>query len=108
MKAIVRNVLLACLISTFALFGALGRRPVKQYAGSVTVVKQTEAAKAESTKETLTCLSVAFLAWALCFWRCSVLNRRLDAEREYQRRFSEYMRSNLYNNRSYGCNSNCR
>jgi hypothetical protein len=89
MKAIVRNILLACLISTFAFFGAVGRKHTKQ--------KMTAAQAAEARKETLTCLSVAFLACGLCAWRCSVLNRRLNEEREYQRRFNEYMRSSAFN-----------
>src|ERR1700722_3334937 len=96
MKAIVRNVLLACLISTFAFFGAVGRRHVNQPAGSITVVKLSPAQAAESRKETLTCLGVAFLAWVLCFWRCGVINRRLNEEREYQRRFNEYMRNSAF------------
>lgn len=85
MKAIVRNILLACLISMFCFFGAVGRTHPKD--------KMTLAQKAEARKETLTCLSVAFLACGLCFWRCSVLNRRINEEREYQRRFNDYMRS---------------
>jgi hypothetical protein len=97
MKAIVRNILLACLISTFALFGAVGRKQSKQTVASASVVKQSPVFMTESRKETLTCLSVAFLAWGLCFWRCSVLNRRINEEREYQRRFSEYMRSSSFN-----------
>ncbi|MBB6107849.1 hypothetical protein SAMN05421821_101239 [Mucilaginibacter lappiensis] len=89
MKAIVRNILLACLIISFAFFGAIGRKNTKQ--------KMTQAAKAEAQKETLTCLSVAFIACGLCAWRCVVLNRRLNEEREYQRRFNEYMRSSAFN-----------
>ncbi|MFA6083383.1 hypothetical protein [Mucilaginibacter sp.] len=89
MKAIVRNILLACLISMFCFFGAVGRKHPKE--------KMTPAQKAEARKETLTCLSVAFLACGLCAWRCSVLNRRLNEEREYQRRFNEYMRSSAFN-----------
>ena len=97
MKAIVRNVLLACLISTFAFFGAVGRRQhVKKVANTIIVVKPTPAQIAESRKETLTCLGVAFLAWVLCFWRCGVINRRLNAEREYQQRFNEYMRNSAF------------
>jgi hypothetical protein len=97
MKAIVRNVLLACLISTFAFFGAVGRRQhVKKIGNTIMVVKPTVAQNAESRKETLTCLSVAFLAWVLCFWRCGVINRRLNAEREYQQRFNEYMRNSAF------------
>ena len=95
MKAIVRNVLLACLISTFALFGALGRKHSKQALTAMTVQQQASIS-AESRKETLTCLTVAFLAWSLCIWRCSVLNRRLNEEREYQRRFNEYMRNSSF------------
>lgn len=95
MKAIVRNFLLACLISTFALFGALGRKHSKQALASMTVAQQATIA-AESRKETLTCLTVAFLAWSLCIWRCSVLNRKINAERGYQRRFNEYMRNSAF------------
>jgi hypothetical protein len=87
MKAIVRNILLACLITTFAFFGAVGRKHTKR----------TPAQKIEARKETLTCLSVAFLACGLCAWRCSVLNRRLNEDREYQRRFNEYMRNSAFN-----------
>ena len=96
MKAIVRNVLLACLISTFAFFGALGGRPAKPAGDHITVVKPSPAVEAERHKETLTCLGVAFLAWILCFWRCGVISRRLNEERQYQQRFNEYMRNNAY------------
>jgi len=97
MKAIIRNVLLTCLISTFAFFGAIGRRQhVKKIGNTIVVVKPTAAHDAESRKETLTCLSVAFLAWVLCFWRCGVINRRLMEEREYQERFNEYMRNSAF------------
>jgi hypothetical protein len=88
MKAIVRNILLACLISTFAFFGAVGRKHTK--------AQMTPAQQAESRKETLTCLSVAFLACGLCFWRCAVINKRLNEEREYEQRFNEYMRNSAF------------
>jgi hypothetical protein len=96
MKAIVRNVLLACLISTFALFGAVGRKHSKKELAAMPVGQQTAIA-AESRKETLTCLGVALSAWTLCLWRCSVLNRRINEEREYKRRFNDYMRSSSFN-----------
>jgi len=96
MKAIVRNVLLACLISTFALFGALGQKHSKKQLALLPASRQA-AITAESGKETLTCLAVAFVAWGLCFWRCSVLNRRINDEREYQRSFNEYMRTSSFN-----------
>jgi uncharacterized membrane protein len=89
MKAIVRNILLACLISMFAFFGAVGRKHSK--------TQMSPAQQAEARKETLTCLSVAFLACGLCAWRCIVLNRRLNEEREYPRRFNEYMRNSAFN-----------
>jgi len=89
MKAIVRNILLACLISMFCFFGAVARKHSKN--------EMTPGQKAEARKETLTCLSVAFLACGLCAWRCNVLSRRLNDEREYQRRFNEYMRSSAFN-----------
>lgn len=89
MKAIVRNILLACLISMFAFFGAVGHKHPRE--------KMTTAQIAEARKETLTCLSVAFIACGLCAWRCSVISRRLNEEREYQRRFNEYMRSSAFN-----------
>jgi hypothetical protein len=89
MKAIIRNILLTCLITTFAFFGAVGRKHTRQ--------QMTEAQKAEAQKETFTCLSVTFLACGLCAWRCSVLSRRINAEREYQRRFQEYMRGSAFN-----------
>jgi nucleosome binding factor SPN SPT16 subunit len=96
MKAIGRNVLLACLISTFAFFGALGGKQTKQ---SLTIRKETKQYKEfiiERQKETFACLSVAFVAWGLCFWRCAVINRRLAIEREYQRRFNDYMRNSAF------------
>ena len=99
MKAIVRNVLLACIISGFAMFGALGRRPVATVDGTRTILKQSAAVQAESRKETLTCISVALLAWALCFWRCAAINRRLAAERMYKDRFTAYSRNNPYRQR---------
>src|ERR1700753_999130 len=95
MKAIVRNVLLTCLISTFALFGALGRKHTPKQLAAMTKTQQAAIA-AEGRKETFTCLGVAFAAWTLCIWRCSVLNRRLSAEKEYQRRFNDYMRNSAF------------
>jgi uncharacterized membrane protein len=89
MKVIVRNILLACIISMFAFFGAVARKHPRD--------KMTEAQKAEARKETLTCLAVAFLACGACAWRCNVLYKRLNEEREYQRRFSEYMRNSSFN-----------
>jgi|GEM_PF-3616095 len=89
MKAIVRNILLACIISTFAFFGAVGRKHTK--------AEMTEAQKAEARKETLTCLAVAFIACGTCAWRCNVLYRRLNEEREYRRRFNDYSRNTAYN-----------
>ncbi|HTI58945.1 hypothetical protein [Mucilaginibacter sp.] len=89
MKAIVRNILLACIITMFAFFGAVGRKHTGR--------QMTAAQKAEARKETLTCLSVAFLACGLCAWRCSVLYRRLNEEREYKRRFNDYMRNSAFN-----------
>jgi len=72
-KIMVRNVLLAALISTFALFGALGSK---------------------DTKTTLVCLAVAFAAWALCVWRVSILNRRRNERNQAERLFSDHMRKN--------------
>lgn len=89
MKAIVRNILLACIISMFAFFGAVARKHPKE--------KMTDAQKAEARKETLTCLSVAFLACGACAWRCSTLYKRINQEQEYQRRFNEYMRNSAFN-----------
>ena len=96
MKAIVRNVLLACLISTFAFFGAIGGKHTKQTVHKVSVAKQSTPLFTEEDKETFTCLGVAFLAWMLCFWRCSVINRRIQEERFYQERFNEYMRNSAF------------
>ncbi|TFF37660.1 hypothetical protein [Mucilaginibacter psychrotolerans] len=96
MKAIVRNVLLACLISTFAFFGAIGNRHTKQAALTATVAKQPAPFITEAQKETFTCLGVAFLAWVLCFWRCGVINRRLNQEREYMQRFTEHSRTSSF------------
>lgn len=100
MKAIVRNILLACLISTLALFGALGVMHSKQTLSSMPVAQRASIV-VESRKETLTCLAVGFLACTLCVWRCSILNRRINKEREYQRRFNDYMRSSAFNKRLY-------
>lgn len=74
----VRNILLASLISTFCYFGALGSK---------------------DTKSTLTCLCVALIVWALCIWRCIILNRRISERNHAQRMFSEYMRSTSKNHR---------
>jgi hypothetical protein len=89
MKAIVRNILLACIISMFSLFGVIGRKHTRN--------KMTESQKVESRKETITCLSVAFLACGLCAWRCNLLYKRLKDEREYRHRFNEYMRNSAFN-----------
>jgi hypothetical protein len=70
----VRNILLAALISMFCMFGALG---------------------AHDTKTTLTCIGVALATCALCFWRCSVIYRRITEQRQGQRMFNEYMRSQM-------------
>ena len=94
--AIIRNFLLACLISTFALFGAMGHKHSRKQL-SLLPANQQAAIAAESRKETLTCLAVAFAAWELCFWRCAVLNRRINNEREYKQRFNDYMRSSAFN-----------
>ncbi|WDF77029.1 hypothetical protein PQ469_24405 [Mucilaginibacter sp. KACC 22773] len=88
MKAIIRNILLTCVISMFCFFGAVGRKHSK--------AELTVAQAAEARKETLTCLSVAFLAIALCTWRCSVIKRRINQEREYQRRFNDYIRNSIF------------
>jgi hypothetical protein len=99
MKAIVRNVLLACLISTFALFGMLGKKK-----GQVTTSMHLQMAKPPITtvqKENLTCIGVALLTWGLCIWRCAVLQRRLKDEREYQQRFNDYMRESAFNRQYY-------
>ena len=100
MKAIVRNILLAFFISTFAFFGAIGGKRVEQQVNSGPVVEQPAAWLTQRQKETFTCLTIAFAAWGLCIWRCSVLNRRMNQEREYQRRFSEYMRNSAFNRHS--------
>jgi len=70
----IRNILLAALISMFCGFGALG---------------------AKDTKTTLTCLAVAMVTLALCVWRCAILNKRANDRNEGQRLFNEYMRRNL-------------
>jgi hypothetical protein len=74
----------------------LGQKHSKKQLALLPASRQAAIA-AESGKETLTCLAVAFVAWGLCFWRCSVLNRRINDEREYQRRFNEYMRTSSFN-----------
>jgi hypothetical protein len=70
----VRNILLASLISTFCLFGALGSK---------------------DTRSTLTCLGIALVVWALCIWRCIVINRRITQRHQGQRLFNEYMRQHF-------------
>ena len=102
MKAIVRNILLACLISTFAFFGAVGGRHTRLPVNTASIdSKHSFATVTEAQKETFTCLGVALLAWVLCLWRCSVLNKRLNTKREYKRRFNEYMRSSSLNRHYY-------
>jgi len=96
MKAIIRNILLACLISTFALFGALGQKHSRKELALLPTGRRA-AIETEANKEMLACLTVAFVAWGLCFWRCAALNRRINDEREYRRRFNEYMRSSSFN-----------
>jgi len=96
MKAIRRNFLLAIFISTFAMFGALSStgNPPKSYlklSAQERGVKETQ-----RTESTFICFGVAFATWVLCFWRCGVINRRLKAERLYQQRFLESMRSNAF------------
>jgi hypothetical protein len=76
----VRNIILASLISTFAMFGALGTK---------------------DTKTELTCLAIAFVVWALCIWRCVIINRRINERHEGQRMFNEYMRRNVRNQNRY-------
>lgn len=97
MGAIIRNVLLACLISTFAFFGMLGASNAHQKFASKLPPKEQTIRKAEARKETFTLFGVVALAWVLCFWRCGVINRRLNADRLYQQRFNEYMRSTAFN-----------
>ena len=94
MGAIVRNFLLAFVISTFAFFGMLGKRP--EAPGVKYTTEQLAAKKAESNKETFTLFGVIGLTWVLCFWRCNAINKRLHAERLYKQRFEEYMRSTAY------------
>lgn len=96
MGAIVRNVLLACLISTFAFFGMLGASNAHQKLDGKLSVKEQSIRKAEARKETFTLFGVVALTWVLCFWRCGVINRRLEEQRFYQQRFNEYMRSNAF------------
>ncbi len=95
MKAIVRNILLACLVSGFALFGVLGRR-----IGSVPGPMHSSLDKplfTELQKENLICISIALLIWLLCIWRCAVLHRRMKEQCIYQRRFHDYMRASALN-----------
>ncbi|MBS7565581.1 hypothetical protein KHS38_14300 [Mucilaginibacter sp. Bleaf8] len=99
MKAIVRNVLLACFISTFALFGLLGRK--KEPVLAPAHYQAAQPLITEVQKENLTCLGVALLTWVLCIWRCAVLNKRMSDEREYQRRFNDYMRESAFNRHLY-------
>lgn len=96
MRAIVRNFLLACLISTFAFFGILGASNAHRKLDIKLSVKEQSIRKAEVRKQTFTLFGVIGLTWVLCFWRCGVINRRLNEERLYQQRFNEYMRSNAF------------
>ena len=100
MKAIVRNILLAFFISTFAFFGAIGGKQVEQEVNSGLAIEHHAAWPTQRQKETFTCLTIAFAAWGLCIWRRSVLNRRMNQQREYQRRFSEYMRNSAFHRHS--------
>jgi len=95
MKAIIRNILLACLISTFALFGTLGQQHSKKELALLPANRRA-AIEAKSNKEMLACLTIAFVAWGFCLWRCAVLNRRINEEREYKRRFNDYMRNSAF------------
>lgn len=95
MKAIRRNFLLAFIISTFAFFGLLGKATQK-HNGLKLSTRQVEAKKAERSKEDLILFGVTGLTWVLCFWRCGVINRRLNAERLYQQRFLDSMRSGAF------------
>ncbi|MDR6943662.1 hypothetical protein [Mucilaginibacter pocheonensis] len=97
MKAIVRNFLLACLISTFAFFGILGASNAHQKLDVKLPVKERTIREAEVRKQTFTLFGVIGLTWVLCFWRCGVINRRLNEERLYKQRFNEYMRANAFN-----------
>jgi hypothetical protein len=84
------------LISTFAFFGALGGSGIHHKSDLKLSAQQIVAKEAEGRNETFICLGIAGLAWVLCFWRCGVINRRLNAERLYQQRFNEYMRSTAF------------
>lgn len=99
MGAIVRNVLLACLISTFAFFGMLGASNAHQKLDGKLPLKEQTIRKAEVRKQTFTLFGVVGLTWVLCFWRCGVINRRLEEERFYRQRFNEYMRSTSFQRR---------
>lgn len=96
MGAIIRNFLLACLISTFAFFGILGASNAHKKSDAKLPLKEQIIRKAEVRKQTFTLFGVIGITWVLCFWRCGVINRRLSAERLNQQRFNEYMRSTAY------------
>lgn len=98
MKAIRRNVLLAIIISTFAMFGALGgsaerhgRVPKKEEMQKLWLFEMSE-----GDKESLTCIAVAVTAWFVCFWRCAMINKRLRIEQEFKMHFIENMRRSSY------------
>ncbi len=96
MKAIIRNFLLACLISTFAFFGILGSSNAHQKLDAKLPVKERVIREAEARKQTFTLFGVIGLTWVLCFWRCGIINRRLNEERMYKQRFNEYMRASAF------------
>jgi len=96
MKAIVRNFLLAFLISTFAFFGLLGSSSAHRKLDAKLTGEQREIRQAQVNKQTYTLFAVIGVTWVLCFWRCNAINKRLNAERLHQQRFNEYMRSTSF------------
>lgn len=96
MGAIVRNFLLAFVISTFAFFGILGANDAHRKLDSKLPIAQRELREAEVNKQTFTLFGVIGITWVLCFWRCNAINKRLHAERLYKQRFEEYLRSTAY------------
>ena len=74
----VRNIILASFLSTISYFGALG---------------------AKDNKTTLICLSLSFVVWALCIWRCLVISRKILERNQAQRLFNEYMTRNMMDRR---------
>lgn len=101
MKAIIKNVLLAFILSTFAFFGLLGSSDAHRKLDAKLTGEQKEIRQAQVDKQTFTLFAVIGVTWVICFWRCKVINKRLNTERMYQQRFNEYMRTSAFRRQHY-------